>query len=60
MAEKASEISPVINSEKTVTMRHEFEPLHVEGVNNEGEFVAAADYSVEEVLTSMMRRQNRT
>ena len=59
VAEKAADISPVINSEKTVTMRHEFEPLHVEGVNNEGEFVAAADYSVEEVLTSMMRRQNR-
>lgn len=60
MAEKASDINPVIDTNKTVTMKHEFAPLHVEGVNDKNEFVAAADYSVEELLTSIVRRQNRT
>lgn len=59
VAKEASKITPVIDSEKTVIMHHEFDTLHVEGVNNEGEFVAAADYAVEDYLTSIMRRQNR-
>lgn len=59
VADDASNISPTISSEKTVVMKHEFDTLHVEGVNDEGEFVAAADYSVEDMLTSLMRRQNR-
>ena len=58
-AQTAISITPTITSSKTVTMNHTFEPLHVEGVNNEGEFVAAADYSVEEMFTSLIRRQSR-
>ena len=59
VAKEASKINPVIDSQKTVIMHHEFDTLHVEGVNDEGEFVAAADYAVEDYLTSIMRRQNR-
>ena len=58
-ADSASSFAPTISSEKTVVMKHEFDTLHVEGVNDEGEFVAAADYSVEETLAALMRRQNR-
>ena len=43
VAKEASKINPVIDSQKTVIRHHEFDTLHVEGVNDEGEFVAAAD-----------------
>lgn len=33
--------------------------IRVEGVNNRGEFVAAADYSVEQALAGILRRQAR-
>ena len=60
MADTSSFSPPTVKSEKTTIIKHEFEPLTVKGVNNRGEFVASADYAVEEVLTSLMRRQNRT
>lgn len=59
MAEKAMGMTPTIIEEKDTTVHHTFDPLHVEGVNDKGEFVGAADYSVEKVLTAMMRRQSR-
>ena len=40
-------------------VRHTFAPLRVEGVNDRGQFVAAADYAVEELLTDILRRQAR-
>lgn len=52
-------VAPVLHTEETVTMNHTFDTLRVEGVNDKGEFVAAADYAVEDVLASLMRRQNR-
>lgn len=54
--------APVINASSTgttTTVRHTFDPLRVEGVSDSGQFVAAAEYSVEEVLTDLMRRQSR-
>lgn len=60
MADTSSFSPPTVKSEKTTIIKHEFEPLTVKGVNNRGEFVASADYAVEEMLTSLMRRQNRT
>lgn len=59
MAEKAMSMTPTIVEEKDTTVTHTFETLHVEGVNDKGEFVSAADYAVEKVLTAMMRRQSR-
>lgn len=58
IAEKATGITQTVETNKTVTMKHTFDTLHVEGVNDKKEFVAAADYSVEE-LTSLIRRQSR-
>ena len=52
-------VAPVLHTEETVIMNHTFDTLHVEGVNDKGEFVAAADYAVEDILTTLMRRQNR-
>lgn len=40
-------------------VRHTFAPLRVEGVNDKGQFIAAADYAVEELLTDILRRQAR-
>lgn len=60
MAEKAMSMTPTFTAEKETVVRHTFDPLTVKGVNDRGEFVAAADYSVEKMLASMMRRQNRT
>lgn len=56
---KANKLNSEISTESHTTVNHTFGTLKVEGVNNEGEFVAAADYAVEEVLTELMRRQNR-
>lgn len=52
-------VIPDIYTEDNVTVEHKFEVLRVEGVNDRGEFVAAADYAVEEMLANIMRRQNR-
>lgn len=43
----------------TTTVRHTFDTLRVEGVSDSGQFVAAAEYSVEQVLAELMRRQSR-
>lgn len=43
----------------TSEVRHTFAPLRVEGVSDKGQFVAAADYAVEELLTDILRRQAR-
>lgn len=59
MAEKAMGMTPTIVEEKDTTVRHTFDTLHVEGVNDKGEFVQSADYAVEKMLTAMMRRQSR-
>ena len=56
---RSTDVNPVIETRKTTTVRHTFDKLVVEGVNDRGEFVAAADYAVEEVLANMMRRQSR-
>lgn len=56
---KANKLNSEISTESHTTVNHTFGTLKVEGVNNEGEFVASADYAVEEILTELMRRQNR-
>ena len=55
----SASISPVVQTNRTTTVRHTFGKLTVEGVDNKGQFVASADYAVEEVLADMMRRQSR-
>ena len=59
LSNKADSLNSQISYEEEVTVTHKFETLRVEGVNDQGEFVAAADYAVEEMLTELMRRQNR-
>lgn len=55
-ASLASALDSCITTEQYVTINHVFEDLTVKGVNDHGEFVAVADYSVESILTDLMRK----
>lgn len=59
MTSGASRFSPSITAERNTTVRHTFDPITVKGINNKGELVATADYAVEDVVATLMRRQNR-
>jgi hypothetical protein len=52
----ASSLDSSITSEQYVTVNHTFEDLTVKGVNDRNEFVAVANYSVEEMMTELMRK----
>ena len=52
----ASNLDSCITSEQYVTINHTFEDLTVKGVNDKGEFVAVANYSVEQMMTELMRK----
>lgn len=52
----ASSLDSTITSEEYVTVNHTFDDLTVKGVNDRNEFIAAANYSVEEMLTELMRK----
>lgn len=55
-AAMASSLDSSITSEQYVTVNHTFEELTVKGVNDRGEFVAVANYSVEQMMTELMRK----
>ena len=55
-ASLASALDSTITNEQHVTVNHTFEDLTVKGVNDQNEFVAVANYSVEEMLTGLMRK----
>ena len=55
-AAMASNLDSCITSEQYVTVNHTFEDLTVKGVNDRGEFVAVANYSVEQMMTELMRK----
>lgn len=55
-ASMASALDGSITSEQHVVVSHQFEDLTVKGVNDRNEFVAVANYSVEEMLTELMRK----
>ena len=55
-AAMASALDSSITSEQYVTVNHTFEDLTVKGVNDKGEFVAVANYSVEQMMTELMRK----
>lgn len=55
-ADLASSLDSSITSEQYVTVSHTFGDLTVKGVNDHNEFVAVAEYSVEEMLTDLMRK----
>lgn len=59
LANDASKLNAELELDNNVTVNHTFDKLTIEGVNNKGEFVASADYSVEKIITSLMRRQAR-
>lgn len=50
---------PAMSVEKSTTTHHTFDKLTIEGVNDKNEFVASADYAVDEILTALIRRQSR-
>lgn len=52
----ASSFDSTITSEQYVTVNHTFDELTVKGVNDRNEFIAAANYSVEQMLTELMRK----
>ena len=52
----ASGLDSNITSEQYVTVNHTFDDLTVKGVNDRDEFVAVANYSVEDMLTDLMRK----
>jgi len=52
----ASSLDSSITSEHRVTVNHTFDDLTVKGVNDRNEFVAVANYSVEEMMTELMRK----
>ena len=55
-AAMASDLDSCITSEQYITVNHTFSDLTVKGVNDRNEFVAVANYSVEEMLTELMRK----
>lgn len=55
-ASLASALDSSITCEQYVTVSHTFEDLTVKGVNDRNEFVAVANYSVEEMMTELMRK----
>lgn len=55
-AAMASSLDSSITSEQYVTVNHTFGDLTVKGVNDRNEFVAVANYSVEEMMTELMRK----
>lgn len=55
-AAMASSFDSTIISEQYVTVNHTFDDLTVKGVNDRNEFIAAANYSVEQMLTELMRK----
>lgn len=56
---RSKDIEQTISNKEEVTVNHKFDRLVVEGVNDEGEFVASAEYAVETILADIMRRQQR-
>lgn len=56
---RTKDIDQTISNKEEVTVNHKFDKLVVEGVNDEGEFVASAEYAVETILADIMRRQQR-
>ncbi len=64
MVNGKARVQPLRHGEKALAggvaeMRHTFDVLHVEGVNDRGQLVATADFAVEEMLTDILRRQAR-
>ena len=55
-ASLASSLDSTITSEQYVTVNHSFGELTVKGVNDRNEFVAVANYAVEDMLTELMRK----
>ena len=55
-AAMASSFDSTIISEQYITVNHTFDDLTVKGVNDRNEFIAAANYSVEQMLTELMRK----
>lgn len=55
-AQMASALSSNITTEQRITVNHSFADLTVKGVNDKQEFVAVANYSVESMLTDLMRK----
>lgn len=55
----ASNIAPLVRTEQSTTVHHTFDKVTVQGVNDKGELVAIADYAVEDMITTMMRRDSR-
>lgn len=49
-----------ISTEQTINEHITFDPLRIEGVNNEQEFVAVTDYAIEDIVTRIIRREART
>ena len=47
-----------INSSGTNTVTHTG-TIRIEGVNNQGEFIAASEYAIEEIITNIMKREAR-
>lgn len=47
-----------VNATGEKTIRHTG-TIRVEGVNNEGEFVAASEYAIEDIVVNIMKRQAR-
>jgi len=55
----ATNITPLVRAEQSTTVHHTFDDVTVKGVNDKGELVAVADYAVEDMITSLMRRDSR-
>lgn len=54
-----SGVTPIVRTEQSTTIHHTFDDVTVKGVNDKGELVAVADYAVEDMITTMMRRDSR-
>lgn len=54
-----SGMTPIVRTEQSTTVHHTFDDVTVKGVNDKGELVAVADYAVEDMITTMMRRDSR-
>ena len=58
MGAATGDISGNVTAIQDMVVKHSG-TIRIEGVNNEGEFVAASEYAIEEIITNIMKREAR-
>ena len=59
MAEASGEINGDVTARTSDMAVKHSGTIRIEGVNNQGEFIAASEYAIEEIITNIMKREAR-